>query len=157
MKQTLVLILLMLAAAGTGPLRAAGAPPDELAQPAPETRERFRVYDVSLHEPQELRQLLQRLDELAGSPNPATHNVDIALVLHGPEIEFFAIGNYPEYRDIVDLAARLDAFGVIEVKACRTRMQALGLTGKDLPAFIETVPFGPAEVERLEEQGYVRM
>ena len=160
MKQTLVMLLLLLAVPAASAQGDAPAPQprdERLLQPAPETRERFRVYDISLHAPQELRRLLQRLDELADSPNPSTRPVDIALVLHGPEVGFFAIDNYAEYRDIVDLAARLDAFGVIEVKACRARMRDLGLTEADLPPFIETVPFGPGEVERLEQEGYVRM
>ncbi|RRQ21676.1 DsrE family protein [Thiohalobacter thiocyanaticus] len=159
MKQTWFLMVMWLAMAGAagsapGPdVRAGG-----LVQQVPDTLERHQVYDINLHEPQELRQLLQRLNELAGTPHPAARRPRIALVLHGPEIEFFAIGNYAEYRDMVDLAARLDAFGVIEVKACQTRMESLGLGNDDLPGFIEIVPFGPAEVERLEqEEGYVRM
>lgn len=159
MKRIWFLILMWLAMAGV-----AGAAPEPivraggLAQQTPDTLERHQVYDINLHEPQELRQLLQRLDELAGTPHPAERRPRIALVLHGPEIEFFAIGNYTEYRDMVDQAARLDAFGVIEVKACQTRMESLGLDNDDLPGFIEIVPFGPAEVERLErEEGYVRM
>lgn len=159
MKQSWFVMSIWLASAGAavftpGPDVHAGGP----VQQVPDTLERHQVHDINLHEPQELRRLLQRLDELAGTPHPAARRPRIALVLHGPEIEFFSIGRYTEYRDMVDQAARLDAFGVIEVKACRTRMDALGLDDDDLPGFIEIVPFGPAEVERLErEEGYVRM
>ena len=125
--------------------------------PAVDQLQQHQVYDINLHDPEELVQLLHRLDELAGTPNAASHAPRIALVLHGPEIEFFAIEWYEHYRELVDMAARLDAFRVIEVKACETRMQELGLTEEDLPGFIETVPYGPAEIKRLERQGYVRM
>lgn len=115
------------------------------------------VYDISLHDSAELKVLLDRLETLAKQPHPQDSQPDIALVLHGPELNFFAIRNYPSYRELVDLAAKLDAFRVIEVKACRTRMQALELRPEDIPAFIEIVPYGPGEVDRLEAEGYVRM
>lgn len=163
-------VCLMLVLPGSGSLAAGNLPaatpelrvPGQGVDPGliarvPDTRETHWVYDINLHDSEQLRQLLMRLDELAGKPRTGTHSPQIALVLHGPEVAFFAIGNYPGYHDLVDLAARLAAFRVIEVKACETRMQELGLTAADMPAFIETVPFGPAEVERLEQQGYVRM
>ncbi|BAZ92951.1 putative threonine efflux protein [Thiohalobacter thiocyanaticus] len=160
-RRNFLLVLVLLTGGGPGVLQAAPLPADgdaPRAHPIPEILEqRHRVYDINLHEPQELRRLLQRLDEVTPGPRPGSNPPRFALVLHGPEIEFFAIGNYAEYRDLVDLAARLDAFGVIEVKACQTRMESLGLGGDDLPAFVEIVPFGPAEVERLEREGYVRM
>lgn len=159
MKQSWFVISMWLASAGAavfapGPGVHAGG----LVQQVPDTLERHQVYDINLHDPQELSRLLHRLDELAGTPNAASHAPRIALVLHGPEIEFFSIPWYEHYRELVDLAARLDAFRVIEVKACEARMKELGLTEEDLPGFIETVPYGPAEIERLErEEGYVRM
>ena len=113
------------------------------------------VLDVSVHSLDELRVLLERAEELAMRPQPPGEKAGIVLVLHGPEVEFFAISNYPRYKEIVDRAARLDAFDVVDVKICRTMMEKLGVEQADIPAFIEQVPYGPGEVERLVREGYV--
>jgi intracellular sulfur oxidation DsrE/DsrF family protein len=34
-------------------------------------------------------------------------------------------------------------------------MSEYGLEPDDIPSFIERVPFGPGEVERLQREGYV--
>jgi len=113
------------------------------------------VLDVSVHSLDELRVLLDRAEELAMRPQSPGEKASVVLVLHGPEVEFFAISNYPRYKDIVDKAARLDAFDVVDVKICRTMMEKLGVERDEIPAFIEQVPYGPGEVERLVREGYV--
>jgi intracellular sulfur oxidation DsrE/DsrF family protein len=115
------------------------------------------VYDITLHDADQLRVLLRRLEQLAERPNTRDVLPEIALVLHGQEVEFFALDNYEKYRDLVDLAAKLDAFQIIEVKMCQTRMRNLGLDSSDIPAFIELVPYGPDEVDRLVKEGYLTM
>ena len=62
--------------------------------------------------------------------------------------------NYKEYKEIVGLAARLEAFNVINVQVCEVQMMRDGLQMSDLPAFVESVPYGPAEEERLLKRGY---
>jgi intracellular sulfur oxidation DsrE/DsrF family protein len=113
------------------------------------------VLDVSVHSLDELLVLLDRAEELAMRPQPQGEKAGVVLVLHGPEVEFFAISNYPRYKDVVDQAARLDAFDVVDVKICRSMMERLGVGVDDIPAFIEQVPYGPGEVERLVREGYV--
>lgn len=112
------------------------------------------VYDISVHDPERLLALLRRLEAVADGPRPPGQSPAIAIVLHGPELAHFAREHYAENRELVDLAARLDAFGVVEIKACLTRMKSLGLTPADMPGFIEFVPYGPDEVKRLERRGY---
>ena len=74
--------------------------------------------------------------------------------LHGEDYDG---GTGPDYREqvrrqmTIDRTALLDAFDVIEVKMCATWMRLNNLTDSDIPPFIETVPFGPAEIERLEQ------
>jgi len=81
----------------------------------------------------------------------------IALVLHGPEVEIFFRENYQRYKNIVDLAARLTAFQVVDIKICRTRLRFLEQNETSLFPFVGTVAFGPEEIARLtEEEGYVR-
>ena len=113
------------------------------------------VLDVSVHTIEGLRVLFERAEELAMTPRPRGENASVVLVLHGPEVEFFVIKNYDEYKDIVDQAARLDAFDVVDVKMCQTMIGERGIEQHDIPSFIEVVPYGPAEVERLKQEGYV--
>jgi intracellular sulfur oxidation DsrE/DsrF family protein len=113
------------------------------------------VLDVSVHSLDELKVLLDRAEEIAARPQSQGEKAAVVLVLHGPEVEFFAISNYPRYKDIVDQAARLDAFDVVDVKICQSMMERLGVERDDIPAFIEQVPYGPGEVERLVREGYV--
>lgn len=81
----------------------------------------------------------------------------IALVLHGPEVEIFFRENYMRYKNIVDLAARLSAFEVVEIKICRTRLRFIEQDEKNLFPFVDTVAFGPDEIERLSnKEGFVR-
>jgi len=139
-------------AASSGRQVAAIVPPPGI-RPLPEAPiRRPTVMDISLHDEAALEQLLRRLD--AWQREGKLHQGPVAVVLHGPEIAWFTRRAYPEHRALIDLAGRLDAAGVIEVKACRTRMRMMGVREDELPAFVETVPFGPGEVLRLENSGY---
>ena len=113
------------------------------------------VLDISAHTLEELKVLLDRAEELAMRPQAQGAEASVVLVLHGPEVEFFSIRNYERYKDIVDQAARLDAFDVVDVKICQTMLDMQGIERADIPAFIEQVPLGPVEIERLRQEGYV--
>ena len=113
------------------------------------------VLDISVHTEEEMRVLLERAGQLAGELQPAGEQASIVLVLHGPEVEFFSTANYERYRDIVDQAARLDALDIVDVKICQAMMQVRGVERDDIPSFIEQVPLGSAEVDRLVREGYV--
>jgi len=128
---------------------------DELLQDRDVAVLQGMVLDVSVHSLDELKVLLDRAEEVAARPQSQGEKAAVVLVLHGPEVEFFAISNYPRYKDIVDQAARLDAFDVVDVKICQSMMERLGVERDDIPAFIEQVPYGPGEVERLVREGYV--
>jgi len=106
--------------------------------------------DVTLHHPEEINALLHKLAQMPRDPNTPA----VALVLHGDEIQFFTRKHYDQYKDLVDLAGRLEASNAIEVKVCRTRMSMMGIQEQDLPAYVETVPYGPDEVLRLDDRGY---
>jgi intracellular sulfur oxidation DsrE/DsrF family protein len=113
------------------------------------------VLDISVHTLEGLKVLFDRAEELAMRPQAQGEEASVVLVLHGPEVEFFAIRNYEKYKDIVDQAARLDAFDVVDVKICQSMMGAQGIERNDIPSFIEQVPLGTVEIERLLQQGYV--
>jgi intracellular sulfur oxidation DsrE/DsrF family protein len=113
------------------------------------------VLDITVHTIDELQVLFDRAEKLALAPQPPGSEASVVLVLHGPEVEFFSISNYDKYKNIVDQAARLDAFDVVDVKICQTMMEISGISRDDIPAFIEQVPLGTVEVEKLVREGYV--
>jgi intracellular sulfur oxidation DsrE/DsrF family protein len=123
--------------------------------PLPEAGPGRAVLDISVHTLEELRVVLERAGELAMKPRPPGEEASLVLVLHGPEVDFFAIKNYEENKEIVDEAARLDAFDVVDIRICQSMMEARGIGPDDIPSFIEQVPYGPGEVERLVEEGYL--
>ena len=108
------------------------------------------VVDSANTKVEELLQLLNDASQRAA--NAPVHPVPF--VLHGEEIRYFTRQQFQAHRALVDLAAELDASMVVEVKVCRTTMQMLGIEDNDLPGFVELVPFGPDEVERLGSEGY---
>lgn len=113
------------------------------------------LFQVSLHTPAEIEGLLTRAEQLARIARPTDRGTGIALVLHGPEVEIFARKNYAKYRPIVDRAARLTADGIVEVKMCQTEMRARDIRDEDVPGFVELVPYGPDEEQRLLRRGYL--
>lgn len=110
--------------------------------------------NIGLHTFIELKQLLERAENIANGEASYSTEDPIAVVLHGEEINAFLRSNYRTNKLLVDLAARLDAFNVIDVKVCERWMGANGIIASDLPPFIEPVPFGLGEVQRLKTAGY---
>jgi intracellular sulfur oxidation DsrE/DsrF family protein len=113
------------------------------------------VLDISVHTIEGLRVLFDRAEELAMRPQAPGGEASVVLVLHGPEVKFFSIRNYEKYKGIVDQAARLDAFDIVDVKICQTMLGIEGIDRDDIPSFIEQVQLGSGEVERLVQEGYV--
>jgi intracellular sulfur oxidation DsrE/DsrF family protein len=170
MKQPLVLLVVLIALAGgllflfspghrETPAVAVPAGDTRASLPAPVVRHESppdrAVLDISVHTLDELRVLLDRAEDLSSRLLETRQDASVVLVLHGPEVEFFSKKNYDRYRDIVDQAARLDALQVVDVKICQTMMTISGVARDDIPAFIEQVPDGRVEVERLRNEGYV--
>ena len=113
---------------------------------------------IDQNKPEEVEAALLRAEAFYLESAPLLASTSpIALVLHGPEVEVFFRENYKRYKNIVDLAARLTAFKVIDIKICRTRLRFLEHDETSLFPFVGTVVFGPDEIARLtEEEGYVR-
>jgi intracellular sulfur oxidation DsrE/DsrF family protein len=115
------------------------------------------VADISLHTEEELEVLFDRIEALLERPRAESEDVLVSLVLHGPEVEFFALKNYEKYQSVVDRAAKLNALGAVDISVCRTRMKNLDIGVDEVPAFLRQVPFGPGEVKRLLDSGAVYM
>jgi len=113
--------------------------------------------DIVVHTSEALELLFDRVEALLDRPRREGEAPIISLVLHGPEVEFFALKNYERYRSLVDRAARLAAFGAVDISICQTQMRLRGIGTDEVPAFLRQVPYGPDKVERLRKQGYVAM
>ena len=115
------------------------------------------LFVVADHTTEELKSLLLRADELAGSGIADPNELDIALVIHGPTVGMFIEDNYGNNREMIDLAAKLDASKVIDLKICELSMSNMGVNREQVPRFIESVPFAPDEIERLKANGYINL
>ena len=110
--------------------------------------------NIEIHSTEELKALLEKAEKIANGETQYNTDEPIAVVLHGAEINAFVRKNYRDNKALVDLAARLDAFNVIDVKVCRRWMGANGISEGDLPPFLEAVPWGAGERVRLQKAGY---
>lgn len=106
------------------------------------------VINVATSRVDEVLGVLQKLEQGPVADQP------VPLVLHGDELRSFTRQTYSENRDLIELAGRLDNQMRVEVKACQTMMNRLGISKSDLPGYVEIVPFGPDEVLRLRDEGY---
>lgn len=127
-------------------------PPPTREQPAS-----AYVADVSAHTAQELETLFERVEALLDRPRGEGEAPLVTLVLHGPEVEFFALKNYAQHKTLVDHAAKLAALGGVQISICQTQMRARGIAGDQVPSFLRQIPYGPEEVERLIGNDYVLM
>lgn len=124
---------------------------DENPQMSPSYPQGFLAL-LNQHSPEDVEQALLRAEQLFLQNNASANIPPIALVIHGPEVAIFFRENYAQYKTIVDLAARLSALHVVDLTVCETRMGVLGRNKSELLPFVNTVPFGPAEEQRLLEE-----
>ena len=109
---------------------------------------------INEHSADEMLALLQRAEKIASGQDVYRTREPVMLVLSGDEIELFKRDNYRDNKALVDLAARLDAFNIIDVKVCRHWTGQRGIELTDLPPFIEGVSSADQESKRLESAGY---
>lgn len=107
------------------------------------------VARIALDSPEDLKQALLRAERLYLEGKVEEVGKPLAFIIHGPEVEIFFKENYQQYKEIVDIAARLTAFKVVEVQVCETRMGVQGKEKSSLVPFVGTVPFGPAAIDEL--------
>lgn len=117
----------------------------------------YSLVDISVHTPEELDVLFDQIEAVLKRPRSRNEEAFISIVLHGPEVEFFAFRNYEKYQSLVDRAATLAALGAVDISICQSRMQSYGIAEDQVPAFLRQVPYGPDEVKKQLEEGYIRM
>jgi intracellular sulfur oxidation DsrE/DsrF family protein len=104
---------------------------------------------IDLEQTDEVIEALMRVEAYHQQVGFNVDHPPVAFVIFGPPVALFFKDSYRENRQIIDLAARLVALEVIDVKVCEFSYQAEGLDSNNLLPFVSTVPFGPDEVTRL--------
>lgn len=109
---------------------------------------------IELHTADELYQVLKRSDSLFALADVGTSS-PIVFILHGSEAKVFFRQNYSQNKSLVDLAAMLSAFNIVDIKVCKTWMGHHQLQADQLLPFVGTVDNGPAaEQELLLQRNY---
>jgi len=108
------------------------------------------VYDVHVGTVMEVESVLDRASYLSTITGADPFDQSIVLVLHGKELNFFAIENYEKYRELVNRAQSLVASEAITMKMCKIAASSQGYAPADIHGFIEMVPMGDAEIIRLQ-------
>ena len=85
------------------------------------------LFDIANHEPEQIKTLLERAEALSDHAKSNNDQSKIAFVIHGPDVDLFDKKNYKTNKEIVDMAARLDAFDVIDFKVCQTAADSRGI------------------------------
>ncbi len=110
---------------------------------------------ISPNGQEDLVALMSTLEDQLDEGLPMTDPV--VVILHGSEAVPFTSTGYAGNRPLVDQAARLSAYRLIEVRMCETWMKENEVAPEDIPAFVKTVPFAPEEIRRLDAEGYVSL
>ena len=113
------------------------------------------VAKIQAHSKQEIEAIITRAEEVMDLVLAGERVEPIQFVLHGEEARLFFRKHYRENKMLVDRAARLDAFDVIDIKVCETWLRRNDESLSQLYPFVETVPLGPAEEQRLLTEGYL--
>ena len=115
------------------------------------------VYDTAVTSVKGLTGVLDRVSFLSNLNGADPFENKIVIVLHGDEIPFFGIKNYPKYKALMTRAQSLTVGGIIEFRMCRVAAKGRGYEAKDIHGFVTMVPMGDAEIVRLQQEGYAYM
>ena len=129
-------------------------PPAVTAQLKPEKN---YLFDLSEHSIEEMYALLNRAAEVAAADPNNFADVKVVMVLHGPDIDWFTSRNLPVNRELIELAARLDEYEIIDMKICEATMLSRGINRNEIPDFIESVTHAETEINTLTRQGYINL
>lgn len=123
----------------------------------PEIENKSYLFDITDHSIEELQALLVRAEEVSQTHPDDFEDLEIVMIIHGPDIDLFTSQNYAENKKLIDLASRLDAYDVIDMKVCEKTMSLRGVDRQDIPPFIESVPYAPSEIKQRLQNGYINL
>jgi len=110
------------------------------------------VYDVNVKTIAAMNSVLDRASFLSKITGADPFDSSIVLVLHGPEIPFFARENYTKYKELVTRAQSLVEAETLKIRMCKLAAAAHGFKPKQIHGFIKIVPMGDAEIIRLQNE-----
>lgn len=116
------------------------------------------VYDIALSNMKSFELALDRASYLSQVYNADPFDASIVLVLHGDEINYFAIKNHDKYKELMRRAQSLTVGGIIKFHMCQVAARGHGYEPEDIHGFVKIVPMADAEIVRLQsEEGYAYM
>jgi len=144
--------LFLLAILTTGNISAAEAPWGSSKVIDTQYKPQKVVYDVAVNSVEKVTSVLDRASYLSKITGADPFDSSIILVLHGSEIDYFAIKNYEKYKTLMQRAQSLVESEVLKIRMCRIAAQGHGYEPEDIHGFIEMVPMGDAEIIRLQNE-----
>ena len=116
------------------------------------------VYDVHVKTAEEVESVLDRASYLSTITGADPFEQSIVLVLHGKELNFFAVKNFSKFEELMRRAQSLVESEALTIKMCKIAAQSQGYAPEDIHGFIEMIPMGDAEIIRLQyEEGHAYM
>jgi len=110
------------------------------------------VYDVNVKTLGAMNGVLDRASYLSKITGADPFDSSIVLVLHGPEIEFFARENYQKYKELIHRAQSLVEGETLKIRMCKLAAEGHGYKPNHIHGFIKVVPMGDAEIIRLQNE-----
>ncbi len=115
------------------------------------------VYDTAVGSVAALTSVMDRASYLSALNGADPFDNKIVIVLHGDEINYFAIRNAAKYHELMARAQSLTVGGIIEFRMCAIAAKSRGFVPEDIHGFVHMVPMGDAEIVRLQHEGYAYM
>jgi len=110
------------------------------------------VYDVAVNSVDKVTSVLDRASYLSKVTGADPFDSSIVLVMHGGEIDYFAIKNLKKNEALMQRAQSLVESEVLKIRMCHIAAQAHGYEPEDIHGFVEMVPMGDAEIIRLQNE-----
>jgi intracellular sulfur oxidation DsrE/DsrF family protein len=111
------------------------------------------VFDIREHDPEALNWVLPRLATYLRIIRQTRPGLPVALVAHGEEIALLTRRAAGTHRELHAELRRLREAG-LTIHVCAGFARQIGLDESDFPAYVDVVPYGPAQVQDYKEMGY---
>lgn len=112
--------------------------------------------EVLVASPSELQSALWRADALFQSGEINQESGPLLVQLMGSEVNFFVRDNYPQHKEVVDLAARLSGLGLVDMSVSAERLRQLEIDSRSLQPFVGVFVSAEGSVkQRREKEGFI--